>query len=125
MREGPARLPGVHAREGKQVIELAVVDADKGYALDAMRHQVGATAAVFVGDDITDEDAFSRLTGPDLGIKVGMGPTFAAQRVDGPRGRRAGARAPAREPARVAGGRERRARSSATRCSPTARPSRS
>jgi hypothetical protein len=38
----------VHAR-GQQVIELAVVDADKGYALDAIRHQVGATAAVFVG----------------------------------------------------------------------------
>ena len=84
MREGPALLPGVHAREGKQVIELAVVEADKGFALDAIRHQVGATAAVFVGDDVTDEDAFSRLTGPDLGIKVGPGPTFATQRVDGP-----------------------------------------
>jgi trehalose 6-phosphate phosphatase len=84
VREGPALLPGVRAREGKQVIELAVVDADKGYALDALRHQVGATAAVFVGDDVTDEDAFSRLTGPDLGIKVGTGPTFAAQRVEGP-----------------------------------------
>ena len=84
VREGPARLPGVHAREGKQVIELAVVEADKGYALDAMRHQVGATAAIFVGDDVTDEDAFSRLTGPDLGIKVGLGPTFATQRVEGP-----------------------------------------
>jgi len=84
VREGPALLPGVRAREGKQVIELAVVDADKGYALDALRHQVGATAAVFVGDDVTDEDAFSRLTGPDLGIKVGTGPTFATQRVEGP-----------------------------------------
>ena len=84
VREGPALLPGVHAREGKQVIELAVVEADKGYALDAIRHQVGATAALFVGDDVTDEDAFSRLTGPDLGIKVGLGPTFAAQRVEGP-----------------------------------------
>jgi trehalose 6-phosphate phosphatase len=84
VREGPARLPGIHPREGKQVIELAVVKADKGYALDALRHQVGATAAVFVGDDVTDEDAFSRLTGPDLGIKVGAGPTFAELRVEGP-----------------------------------------
>jgi trehalose 6-phosphate phosphatase len=82
VREGPAQLPGVHAREGKRVIELAVVHADKGYALDAIRHQVGATAAVFVGDDVTDEDAFSRLTGPDLGIKVGSGPTFAELRVE-------------------------------------------
>ena len=39
---------------------------------------------MFVGDDVTDEDAFSRLTGPDLGIKVGQGATFASQRVDGP-----------------------------------------
>ena len=84
VREGPALLPGVHAREGKCVIELAVVKADKGYALDALRHQVGATAAVFVGDDVTDEDAFSRLTGPDLGIKVGAGPSFAELRVEGP-----------------------------------------
>jgi trehalose-phosphatase len=84
VRDGPAQLAGVHAREGKLVIELAVVQADKGYALDAIRHQVGATAAVFVGDDVTDEDAFSRLTGPDLGIKVGLGPTFAELRVTDP-----------------------------------------
>jgi len=82
VRDGPAQLPGVHAREGKRVIELAVVHADKGFALDAIRHQVGATAAMFVGDDVTDEDAFSRLTGPDLGIKVGSGATFAELRVD-------------------------------------------
>ena len=84
VREGPATLPGVHPREGKRVIELAVVQADKGFALDAIRHQVGASAAVFIGDDVTDEDAFSRLTGPDLGIKVGAGATFAKQRVDDP-----------------------------------------
>ncbi len=84
VRDGPATLPGVHPREGKRVIELAVVQADKGFALDAIRHQVGASAAVFIGDDVTDEDAFSRLTGPDLGIKVGDGPTFAKQRVDDP-----------------------------------------
>ena len=33
---------------------------------------------------MTDEDAFSRLTGPDLGIKVGPGATFAELRVDDP-----------------------------------------
>src|SRR3954449_2273421 len=55
-----------------------------GSAREAIRHQVGASAAVFIGDDVTDEDAFSRLTGPDVGIKVGPGPTFAKQRVDAP-----------------------------------------
>ena len=90
----------MHAREGKQGASSSrSSQADKGYALDALRHQVGATAAIFVGDDVTDEDAFSRLTGPDLGIKVGAGPTFATQRVDGPRRRRAAARAARRDAA--------------------------
>ena len=125
VREGPALLPGVHAREGKQVIELAVVEADKGFALDAIRHQVGATAAVFVGDDVTDEDAFSRLTGPDLGIKVGLGPTFATAAR---RRARTTSRGCSRASSR-AGANGSRApmpcRSSATRCSRTARRSRS
>ena len=95
VREGPARLPGVHPREGKRVIELAVVEADKGYALDALRHQVGASAAIFVGDDVTDEDAFSRLTGPDLGIKVGPGADVRDAARRRPRRRRPPARAPA------------------------------
>ena len=109
VRDGPATLPGVHPREGKRVIELAVVQADKGFALDAIRHQVGASAAVFIGDDVTDEDAFSRLTGPDLGIKVGHGPTFAKQRVRRPGRCRPPARAPARDAARLARRRECRA----------------
>ena len=66
--------------EGKQVVELAVVQTDKGRALDVLRHQVGATAAVFVGDDVTDEKAFARLSGPDLGVKVGPGETLAGFR---------------------------------------------
>ena len=70
--------------EGKAVIELAVVQTDKGHALDVLRHQVGATAAVFLGDDVTDEKAFARLSGPDLGVKVGAGETLAGFRIDDP-----------------------------------------
>ena len=55
------------------MVELAVIATDKGHALDLIRHQDGATAAVFIGDDVTDEKAFSRLQGPDIGIKVGSG----------------------------------------------------
>lgn len=69
---GPSLWEGVSTTDGKEVVELAVMHTDKGYALDTLRHQVGATAAVFVGDDVTDEKAFTRLTGPDLGVKVGM-----------------------------------------------------
>ncbi|MCI2422777.1 trehalose-phosphatase [Saccharopolyspora sp. K220] len=81
VRTGPATWAGVQVTEGKAVIELAVVQTDKGNALDALRHQVGATAAVFLGDDVTDEKAFARLHGPDLGIKVGDGDTLAQYRI--------------------------------------------
>jgi trehalose 6-phosphate phosphatase len=81
VRRGPATWDGVQVTEGKAVIELAVVQSDKGHALDVLRHQVGATAAVFLGDDVTDEKAFARLSGPDLGVKVGDGETLAGLRV--------------------------------------------
>ena len=78
---GPARLPGVTAKRGKMVIELSLVETDKGAALTRLRQLVGADAVIFIGDDLTDEDAFSTLTGPDLGIKVGPGPTCATSRL--------------------------------------------
>ena len=53
-------------------------------ALDILRHQVGATAAIFLGDDVTDEKAFARLSGPDLGIRVGAGESLAAHYVNDP-----------------------------------------
>jgi len=81
VRSGPATWDGVQVTEGKAVIELAVVQTDKGHALDVLRHQVGATAAVFIGDDVTDEKAFARLTGPDLGIHVGDGETLAGYQI--------------------------------------------
>lgn len=79
---GPCRWDGVQVTEGKAVVELAVVQTDKGRALDVLRHQVGATAAMFFGDDVTDEKVFARLSGPDLGVKVGAGDTAAGYRVD-------------------------------------------
>ncbi|WP_216915781.1 trehalose-phosphatase [Nocardia noduli] len=81
-RLGPACWVGVQVTEGKAVIELAVIPTDKGTALDTIRHQEGATAAVFFGDDVTDEKAFRVLSGPDLGIKVGAGDSLAKFRVD-------------------------------------------
>ncbi|MGH7908334.1 MAG: trehalose-phosphatase, partial [Thermodesulfobacteriota bacterium] len=79
--EGPARTAGIHVKYGKKVIELSVVPTDKGSALGQIRHRVGATAAIFFGDDQSDEDAFSTLCGPDVGVKVGDGLTRAEFRV--------------------------------------------
>ncbi|WP_067647892.1 trehalose-phosphatase [Nocardia harenae] len=81
VRQGAACWVGVQVTEGKEVIELAVVPTDKGSALDTIRHQEGASAAVFFGDDVTDEKAFRVLSGPDVGIKVGTGESLAAYRV--------------------------------------------
>lgn len=74
---GPALLPGVHLKRGKKVIELSVVPTDKGKALVSLRHRLGATAALFIGDDESDEDAFAVLRGPDVSVKVGDGDSRA------------------------------------------------
>jgi trehalose-phosphatase len=84
IHSGPCTWQGVTTTDGKQVVELAVVQTDKGRALDTLRHQVGATAAIFLGDDVTDEKAFARLSGPDIGVKVGNGETLADYRISGP-----------------------------------------
>lgn len=81
---GPGRLPGVFLRQGKMVIELSVVETNKGVALQRLRQRLGASAVLFLGDDTTDEDAFLTLSGPDIGIKVGIGPTRAQYRVYDP-----------------------------------------
>ncbi|MDI5981524.1 trehalose-phosphatase [Amycolatopsis magusensis] len=81
VHNGPCTWQGVTTTDGKEVVELAVVQTDKGRALDTLRHQVNATAAVFLGDDVTDEKAFARLSGPDLGVKVGDGESLATYRV--------------------------------------------
>ncbi|WP_419924236.1 trehalose-phosphatase [Candidatus Poriferisocius sp.] len=81
---GPGKWDGVHIKTGKMVVELSVLDLNKGEALDRLRADVSAEAVVFAGDDATDEDAFTRLAGPDLGLKVGSGPTLARARLDDP-----------------------------------------
>ncbi|MFD9698107.1 trehalose-phosphatase [Lentzea sp. NPDC059081] len=84
LRTGMCSRAGVHVTEGKYVLEIAVLPTDKGNALDVLRHQVGATAAIFLGDDVTDEKAFARLSGPDVGIHVGTGDSLASHRVSDP-----------------------------------------
>ncbi|MEM9202002.1 MAG: trehalose-phosphatase [Actinomycetota bacterium] len=71
-------------RQGKKVCELLLIPTDKGRALNTVRSNVGATAVMFMGDDVTDEFAFDTLHGPDLGVKVGEGDTVASFRVSSP-----------------------------------------
>lgn len=82
--DGPATRDGVETKHGKKVIELSVVETDKGDALKKLRQRFGATAVIFFGDDVTDEDAFKTLSGPDISIKVGSGETEATWRLEDP-----------------------------------------
>lgn len=76
-------LRGLWVRHGKKVVELSVLRSDKGEALRRLRHDLAASAILFIGDDATDEDAFLALDANDVGIKVGPGKTAAQFRVDG------------------------------------------
>lgn len=69
---------------GKQVVEVVVGQGTKGTAVEAIRTETGADAAVYFGDDVTDEDVFRTLTASDVGVKVGNGDTAAEYRVRGP-----------------------------------------
>ena len=84
IEEGPATWPEITVTHGKQVIELLVISTHKGTAIDTLRMQIGASAVLFMGDDVTDENAFAHLHGPDMGIKIGPGETRAAHRVPDP-----------------------------------------
>ena len=79
-----ARSWDAQVTDGKAVKEFAVIHTDKGHAVEVLRKQEKASAVVFLGDDVTDEKAFRRLRGPDIGVKVGPGETLAGYRVDTP-----------------------------------------
>jgi trehalose-phosphatase len=69
------RHPGLRTTGGKRVLELRPdVPWDKGRALWALVEQAGLSQddalAVFVGDDVTDEDAFAALDANGVGIVV-------------------------------------------------------
>jgi trehalose-phosphatase len=68
--------PGLRKRGGKMVFELQPnVDWDKGQAvlwlLDALGLDGPEVLPIFIGDDLTDEDAFRALKGRGIGIRVG------------------------------------------------------
>jgi trehalose 6-phosphate phosphatase len=70
-------------RDGKDIIEFSVREAHKGDGIERLRAYTHATAVLFAGDDVTDEDGFGvlRPESGDVGIKVGEGDTAAQYRV--------------------------------------------
>jgi trehalose 6-phosphate phosphatase len=78
---GPGAATDLTAKPGKDVLELAVTDADKGSALLRLREETGAQRVLYLGDDVTDEDGFRALGPDDVTVKVGPGDTAAAHRL--------------------------------------------
>jgi trehalose-phosphatase len=76
--------PGVDVIEGKNVVELSVLHATKGTALEQLRTELGVGGLLFAGDDVTDERAFNALRPDDVTVKVGAGETAARWRVTDP-----------------------------------------
>lgn len=76
--------PDATVRDGKDVLEFSVLAATKGDAILHLRDYTGATAVLYSGDDVTDEDAFEVLVDGDLALKSGEGPTIAPFRVGSP-----------------------------------------
>lgn len=81
-------IEGAHVLQGKEVVEVSVVRADKGSALVALVERLDVEAVLYAGDDTTDEHAFAAVAGrrgpADVTIKVGDGDTAAAYRVADP-----------------------------------------
>jgi trehalose 6-phosphate phosphatase len=83
-REAAAAVSdGLTIRDGKDIIEFSVRGANKGDGVERLREYTHATAVLFAGDDVTDEDGFAVLRPErgDVGIKVGTGETTAQYRV--------------------------------------------
>ena len=74
-------FPALTTLLGKRVVELTGSRINKGDALRVLLERCRASVVVFIGDDVTDEDAFAALRAGDVGIKVGEGETTAGFRV--------------------------------------------
>jgi trehalose 6-phosphate phosphatase len=72
-----AEAPHWRRRTGHNIVEYAFRHEGKDTAIAKLRELAGATAALFAGDDVTDEDALRSLGADDLGVHVGAGPTAA------------------------------------------------
>lgn len=78
--DSPARYRLLH---GKRTFDFRLdVPWDKGHALKAIRRTLkGAWTSVFVGDDVTDEEAFATIGPSALTVRIGRVRTSAAQYV--------------------------------------------
>ncbi|WP_299086990.1 trehalose-phosphatase [uncultured Microbacterium sp.] len=75
------RAPAWRRRTGHDILEFSFRDEGKDVAVARLRALTQASAVLFAGDDVTDEDALRSLGAGDVGVRVGPGETAAAVRV--------------------------------------------
>lgn len=78
-----AEAPHWRRRTGHHIVEYAFRDEGKDAGVAWLRDRTDATAVLFAGDDVTDEDALRSLVPGDVGVRVGAGETAAIVRVAG------------------------------------------
>jgi len=88
LKEWLADLPDVlDAIWGKKVVELRPEGLTKGTAVRRIAEDHPGHVPVYLGDDVTDEDAFAALQEMDreaVTVKIGTDDTQADARLDGP-----------------------------------------
>jgi trehalose 6-phosphate phosphatase len=79
VRDAAEALDGARVFGGHAVVNAVPAESpDKGGAVGALLHRIGWRQALYVGDDVTDEDAFA-AEGVAIGVRVGIAPASAAR----------------------------------------------
>jgi trehalose 6-phosphate phosphatase len=73
-----ASAPHWRRRTGHNIVEYSFRHEGKDSAVATLRERTGATAVLFAGDDVTDEDALRSLAPGDVGVHIGSGATAAS-----------------------------------------------
>lgn len=80
-----ANDPGLDVLEGHCVVEVRPAEASKAHAVKRLAERYPSLVAVYVGDDLTDEEAFAALPVHGIGVRVADTPvtSLAQLRVEG------------------------------------------
>ncbi len=77
-------IDGAQVKPGSNVVELLARTASKGDVLLGLAARLGRAPVVYLGDDVTDEDAFRVMAAGDISVRVGPGESAATYRLSGP-----------------------------------------
>ncbi len=84
LKDSAAMIDGAQVKPGSDVVELLARTASKGDALLALAEHLNCSPIIFLGDDVTDEDAFRMMGEHDISVRVGPGESAARYRLMGP-----------------------------------------